>query len=254
MLDRKIEYTEQIVAFVDILGFSNLINRIEEDEKLHKTLHWALSHIKSYKKTSEMDNTAHSDLEVSVFSDCIVVTGDSENFHGVTWAVGWLQAQLLGGGILTRGGIATGKIHHSDGILYGAGMIKAYQIENSAAVFPRIVLDQDLASRIPEKYKSIYFSLDVDGLYFVDPFSFNGSVGNVEALVEDGWDPHEVYLEEVERHIKEGISSANRVDHISKWTWLSVRLSIAKENYINTGETRLTQLWKNTEQVNVADR
>lgn len=250
----KLDYEEQLVAFVDILGFSSLIGKIEEDEKLHKTLHWALSHISSYKKTSEMENTAHSDLEVSVFSDCIVVTSDVSNFHGVIWAIGWLQAQLLGGGILTRGGVSTGKVHHSKGILYGSGMLNAYRIENSAAVYPRIVLDPVFAAQLPENYKSVFLSLDLDGLYYIDPFTFNGSVGDITALVEDGWDPHEVYLDEVGRHIENGITSAQRVDHRSKWTWLSVRHAIAKDVYLKTGETKLTQIWKDAEQVNSADR
>ncbi|MBT1443080.1 hypothetical protein KJI95_00870 [Shewanella sp. JM162201] len=252
--DVKLEYEEKLVAFVDILGFSSLIGKIEEDEKLHKVLHWALTHINSYKRTSEMENTAHSDLEVSVFSDCIVVTSDMNNFHALVWAVGWLQAQLLGGGILTRGGISIGKVHHSDGILYGSGMLNAYRIENSAAVYPRIVLDPIFSVRLPEKYKSVFLSLDFDGLYYIDPFTFNGSIGDVTALVEDGWDPHEVYLDEVGRHIENGIASAKRVDHRSKWTWLAVRYSVAREAYLQTGETKLAQALKYTEQVNSAER
>nr|NJM00843.1 hypothetical protein [Desulfobacula sp.] len=189
-------------------------------------------------------DTAHSNLGVSVFSDCIVVTGQFDNYHGVVWAVGWLQAQLLGAGILTRGGISIGKVFHSDEVLYGIGMLNAYRIESSAAVYPRIVIDPKLAIRLPENYKSIFLSLDADGLFFVDPFAFNETSGSADVLFEDGWDPHEVYLEEVERHIKNGISSAKRVDHQSKWTWLSLRHAIAKAEYKKIGETRLTLLMK----------
>lgn len=242
--DQQIKYSEQVVAFVDILGFSSLIEAIEEDAKLHKRLHWALTHIRSYKKTSQKENTAHSDLGISVFSDCIVVTGQEDNYHGVIWAVGWLQAQLLGAGILTRGGISFGKVFHSDEILYGKGMLNAYQIESSAAVYPRIVIDPDLAIRLPEKYKSIFLAMDSDGLFFIDPFSFNGTAGNVDALLEDGWDPHEVYLDEVEKHIQNGVAAAKRVNHKSKWTWLGVMYSIAKDEYRKTGETKLTLLMK----------
>lgn len=244
--NQNLEYVEQIVAFVDILGFSSLIDKIETDEKSFRTLHWALSHIQSYKHYSEMGDTAQSDLEVSVFSDCIVVTSALHHWHSVIWAVGWLQAQLLGGGILTRGGISRGKVFHSDGILYGSGMLKAYNIENSAAVYPRIVIDPDLITSFPERIRSTFLSMDLDGLWFIDPFSFNATTGNSDVLLEDGWDPHEVYLEEVGRHIAEGIKTAKRVDHKSKWTWLSVKHSIAKDSYLNTGETRLTRLLKRT--------
>lgn len=240
-----INYTEKIVVFIDILGFSSLIDAIEEDRALHERLHWALSHIRSYRTTSKKGDTAHPQLGVSVFSDCIVLSGEMENYHGVIWTIGWLQAQLLGGGILTRGGISSGKVFHSDGILYGKGMINAYHIENSAAVYPRIVIDPSLSEKLPIKYRSTFLAIDTDGLYFVNPFAFNGAVGNVEDLLEDGCDPHAIYLDEVERHIENGISKAKRVDHKSKWTWLKLKHAIAKEEYKKTGKTKLTLLMKN---------
>lgn len=240
----QIDYTEHIVAFVDILGFSNLIDSIEDDKKLHDRLHWALTHIRSYKELSLVENTAQSDLKVSVFSDCIVVTGKKNNFHGVIWAVGWLQTQLLGAGILTRGGISSGKVVHADEILYGKGMLKAYKIENSAAVYPRIVIDPDLVMQIPDTYKSIFLALESDGLYFIDPFAFTGTWGDVVAQVEDGWDSHAIYLDEVEKHIQDGIRKASSVDHKSKWTWLAARHAIAKKEYVRTRETKLSQILK----------
>jgi len=125
-----LKYKEKIVAFIDILGFSSIISAIEEDQGLHNRLHWVLSHVRSKQKT------AHSDLGISVFSDCIVLCCEMEKYHSAIWASGWLQAELLSAGILTGGGISFGKVFHSDEIIYGKGMINAFQIENSAAVYP----------------------------------------------------------------------------------------------------------------------
>lgn len=123
-------------------------------------------------------------------------------------------------------------------------MLKAYKIENSAAVHPRIVIDPDLAMQIPDTYKSIFLAIESDGLYFIDPFAFTGTIGDVDAQVEDGWDPHAIYLDEVEKHIHDGIRKATRVDHKSKWTWLAARHVIAKKEYVKTRETKLSQLLK----------
>ncbi len=248
-LDQPIKYSEKIVAFVDILGFSNLIETIEEDRKLHERLHRALTHIRSYKDTSSSVDTAASDIEISVFSDCIVISSEPNKFHDVIWASGWLQAKLLGVGVLTRGGIAVGNTYHSNDILYGKGMLDAYQIEKSAAVYPRISLHPKLADSLPEKYKLTFLDVDSDGLWFIDPFSFPATVsGNLDELVADGWDPHELFLDELGQHIEEGIKKAIRVDHIAKWTWLKIRYSLAKDNYLITRETKLTLMMKHAEQ------
>lgn len=243
-----IEYKNKIIAFVDILGFSAFVSQLDSNPKLHERLHWALSHIKSYKSTSMLKNTAHSNLDVSVFSDCIVISSAPDHFHDLIWAAGWLQAQLLSVGILARGGITVGKTYHSDDILYGQGMLDAYQIETSAAVYPRIVLDAKVTDLISNKFKQTFLDVDADGLWFIDPFSFPATAGDADALVEDGWDPHEVFLDELSKHIKNGIANAKRVDHLSKWTWLLRRYELAREEYRKTGETKMTLLMKLAEQ------
>lgn len=238
-----IPYVDKVVAFVDILGFAAHVQATDQDSELHKRLHWALTHISSYRTISVMVNTK---LGISVFSDCIAVTGEREDYHGVIWAVAWVHANLWGAGILTRGGISFGKVFHSNEILYGEGLLKAYHIEKSAAVYPRIVVDPALADCLPDRYKNVFLSMDSDGLFFVDPFALDGTVGDADALLADDWDPHEVYLDEVEKHIKRGISEAARVDHKSKWTWLGARHAIAKEEYKKTRQTRLSSLMKET--------
>lgn len=244
MFNAPTDYKEQIVAFIDILGFSSLIDKMEDDNKLHETLHWALTYIHSFKKHAKEDNTAQANLNISVFSDCIVITGDLKEFHSIIWAAGWLQAQLLGYGILTRGGISTGKIFHSDEILYGKGMLKAYAIESKAAVYPRIVLDPSFSNSLPGAYRSIFLSLDTDMLYYIDPFSLPGTIGDVTAQLEDAWDPHEIYLNKLEKRILTGISNSKSVEHLAKWNWLLARHAIAKEEYLKTHETRWTLLLK----------
>jgi hypothetical protein len=130
----KLEYEDRLVAFVDILGFSALVASLDTKPELHSRLHYALSYIKSYRESSQTPNTAHTSLEVSVFSDSIAITAEPLDTFSVLWACGWLQAQLLCSGILTRGGIAIGRTFHKEDVLYGEGFLAAYKIETSAAV------------------------------------------------------------------------------------------------------------------------
>src|ERR1017187_2048542 len=111
-------YEERLVAFVDILGFSALVASLGAKPELHGRLHYALTFIKSYRESSRTPNTAHTSLEISVFSDSIAITAEPLDTFAVLWACGWLQAQLLCSGILTRGGIAIGRTFHKEDVLY----------------------------------------------------------------------------------------------------------------------------------------
>jgi hypothetical protein len=175
-------------------------------------------------------------LEISVFSDSIAISSEPFDAFGVIWACGWLHAQLLYSGILTRGGISIGETIHQDDVLYGEGMLKAYHLESNAAVYPRIVVDPALLPRLSIGMKNKLLELDSDGLWFVDPFKFDAMPGGAEDLASDGYDPREVYFAELGRHIASAIDGAKQVDHLAKWNWLANRYRIAAEKYSSTRE------------------
>lgn len=111
---------------------------------------------KRVKISSLNQHTAQKDLEVSVFSDCVAISAESDNPHDVIWTAIHLQSSLLVLGILTRGGISKGKLVHKDDLLYGDGMIKAYKLESKAAVYPRILVGQELIEVTNEYYRSVF--------------------------------------------------------------------------------------------------
>ena len=90
------EYSDRIVAFIDVLGFGALVRQLDSDPSLHAKLHRALSKIRVFKDSSLRKGTAQSDLAVSVFSDSIVISGASDNLHGVIFSAIHLQCNLGG--------------------------------------------------------------------------------------------------------------------------------------------------------------
>jgi len=91
------KYSERVVAFIDVLGFGALVAQLDPDPSLHAKLHRALSKIRLYKDFSLQEQTAQTNLEVSVFSDSIVISGASDNLHGVVWS-GIYPVQPAGNG------------------------------------------------------------------------------------------------------------------------------------------------------------
>ena len=55
-----------------------------------------------------------------------------------------IQVQFLKHGLLTRGGIASGSYFVDDMMVWGTALVKAHSLENSIAVYPRIVVDPEL--------------------------------------------------------------------------------------------------------------
>ena len=236
------EYNNRIVAFIDILGFTSLISTLKKDTDIQSKLHRALKLIHSYKNHSLNKDTIQSDLDISVFSDSIVISSGDDNLFNVIWACGWLQANLLYLGILTRGGIAEGCTVHENDILYGEGMIKAYQIESKAAIYPRIVIDDELFKYLNQNLIENFLKQGNDGLWFINQFIFDASCDGADHLASDGYDPRLIYFETVEKEIRDGLIKAKSLIHKSKWSWLKNQFNDAYNNYKVTGETLFDKL------------
>ena len=230
MDDSIIEYRDRVVAFIDILGFERLIRSLSNNPKLFARLNFALRRIKYIEKSRTLSNSITSDLEVSVFSDSVAISTKEERIFSLVWTVGWLQAELMYVGVLTRGGISVGPTIHEDGILYGEGMLSAYHLESKAAVYPRIVIANDLA-RKHEKLLKNWIVLDADSVTYVNPFKFDAVAGGADELAADGYDPRAVYFQEVRKHLINGIATASEEDHLAKYRWLANRFNVALADF-----------------------
>ncbi len=225
-------YEEKFVAFIDILGFSNIVRSFQNKPKNHDKIHSALLKLIEYKNSSKSHNLAQSNLEISTFSDSIVISASKADFFSLIWTCGWLQANLLKIGILIRGGISQGLIYHQEDIIYGEGMLDAYEIESRAAVYPRIVISPKIISKLNQRIKDDFIQEDIDGLWFVDSFKFEDFIGNDE-LAADGYNLRELYFLELENHIKKGISDSDSINHLSKWKWLQNKFDLAFKEFKN---------------------
>lgn len=147
MLDRETPkpiYTERYVAFIDILGFSDIVRHSVESPEQASALVRTLEKISTVSKGGIVDDLLGTDFRAQSFSDCIVLSEVASD-SGLEWLleiVSALARDLLANGILTRGGIAKGKLHHTDKIVFGPSLVEAYRLENAIADYPRIVVDR----------------------------------------------------------------------------------------------------------------
>jgi len=86
-----------------------------------------------------------------------------------------IQVSLSERMILVRGGLTIDKIYHGKAVVFGPALIKAYEMESNAAIYPRICVDAEIVKRInrlentklPITRQSC-ISEDFDGAYFID--------------------------------------------------------------------------------------
>lgn len=151
----SLKYDIRLVAFVDILGWTESVkNASKNPEKIQK-LGLALDAIRTQLHQTEwmQKNAGHSewpgDPKITQFSDCLTISTRAD-FAGKSHLIsvlGFLSLSLLRQGFLLRGGLTVGELYHRESMVFGPAFLKAYELENRCAVYPRIILDPVLSEQ-----------------------------------------------------------------------------------------------------------
>ena len=168
----SVGFESKSVAFLDILGFSELVKRSEEDVEIRDRIIRALDSIAGFVPGPKMK----PEVRYTAFSDSVVISGPDDDFglYAVAEGARMLGKNLLFQGILCRGGITVGFLHHSSDKVFGQGLIDAYLIESQTANYPRVVVDAKLVDRF-SAFSSEWGDLemlrqDFDGIWHIDLF------------------------------------------------------------------------------------
>ena len=178
-------YENNLIAFVDLLGFKEAVFQSETNAKIKKDVDAAMNYSLKIKCLNDAYNKLASKdkrVNLTVFSDCLVVTcqkfNDNQNNLYTDFLKGIVNMifNLIITGFLVRGGITYGSLYHKDGVCYGPAMNRAYLLESEKAVYPRILIDGFALKELAQDnfiHNSIkYISPDKsDGLLFLDYLS-----------------------------------------------------------------------------------
>lgn len=171
-MNENLKYEKRIIAFIDILGFRELIKDSEKNPATLEKIYEVINYFKNWEKpeswnlkTIEIEEDAQKkglanfDLSnkstCTCFSDSIIVSikisdGDINAILSTLIAnISYIGSYIIQKGILFRGAITIGNIIHQDnGIILGQGFIDAYNLESKLATFPRIVVSDKLISEL----------------------------------------------------------------------------------------------------------
>lgn len=182
-------YEIRLFAFIDILGWKDLIKRSVNDQNIlrdvnfgHKELSRLTGNLREQKSyfTQRGQPQYGPAVESTQFSDTVVVSCpvSRQAYYGFLLHIYATCSKLLEAGFYTRGGVTAGFVYHNDNAVFGPALITAYELEQHVAIYPRIVVDDlamaflkeqdDIIQSERDFLKQDLYQVDTDGVSYLN--------------------------------------------------------------------------------------
>ena len=205
--DGKKLLRKSFCAYFDILGFSEKIKKNDID--------FFQTYLTTLESEIEYLNTHHDlkgeeglkSFEIKIFTDNFVLGhpwfdeyGESE-LGNIFDAIAHIQLTFALSNIFIRGGIAMSDLYMDENIVLGPALIEAYELENSVAIYPRVILSKEVFV-VVKKHINYYadhdsspqskeYLKDVDGQVFIN---------YLQAVIEHNYHSEDKIFELLKKH------------------------------------------------------
>ena len=154
-------------ALIDVLSYKY---RLETDIQKGE---------EAFKKDLELSLSVFDHVNMSVFnvqaiSDTVIITCNThDKFPDFLSIIKKVFVSFLRRGLFVRGGVAYSKHFQNGRLTYSHAIARSYEIESLEAVFPRIVIDNNIldmyrsSSRLPEIFNQNFFQIE-NGTVYLD--------------------------------------------------------------------------------------
>ena len=178
------DYEDRLIIYIDVLGFSDFVNyttvsMVNTEIKIQR-IESFLNMIGSFFRDKHNSIKLSETKKVTSFSDLIIVSinlNEIENIDLEIMDVFYLLLNATNKGFLLRGSIVYGKLIHTDNVIFGSGLIDAYNREKTIAKYPRVIIDNaivrdlsELGKDNPQSPINDVITCDDDGQYYIDMF------------------------------------------------------------------------------------
>jgi hypothetical protein len=229
--DQPVLFEQRVVAFIDILGFRELVRRMDTEPDLAQRVHHALLGIRLKEDGIYEDEDRR--VEMTSFSDSSVFSAREGHETEILSRLTYLSRDLMTNGILCRGAVVLGKAHHRERILFGPAIVAAYEAELHVAKYPRIFVADEVKTRVdaadsnPARryHPARALVRDVDGCWFLDAFI------SIVAADPEG---KQVTFQRMGDSIRSGLHRAMRahqLDVVAKHRWLAARFNLTVKRH-----------------------
>lgn len=218
---KECDYSDRLVAFLDILGFKQLIQG--DKASTMRSINFIDGRIK--RVLSILHEQHGKTFSTKLFSDCICVSCEysSENVFSIIYELAFIQLYFSLEGIFLRGALSRGNHFENERMIFSQGLIAAYELERSAR-YPRIIVDKDIVEKITvddRLYHPYYIGFKKrdfligapDGCFFIDYLNL--------LLKEEGFEQMESMGDHKARILNNVSSNFGNVSVLEKYRWLA---------------------------------
>lgn len=148
----SLRYEPRVVAFLDVLGWSQAIAVSENSVDVTQQLGVAMAGLKSQVEMNAWQRKHGGsagwpgDPMITHFSDSLLISfrADAHAKWGLEMTLSWIIHQMLINGFVVRGAVCCGSMLHRESLAYGPALIAAYELERKEALWPRVILEPSL--------------------------------------------------------------------------------------------------------------
>lgn len=220
-----------VVAFIDVLGFSNFSTSAADFQDAQKTLSMiaaAINDSRTFVRQSFPHDQGALELGAALkfFSDnlafaCPCDADETANRAAIRFIIRCTQRYQLRmalNGYFVRGAMTIGPICLTDEIIFGSALVECYQGESKAAIVPRVLLSDPIRKLLSQPQANgrrdspsdgDLICLDIDGRWFVN---------YLQAAIEDSgvnWS----FIERHKQNVLASLSRTTRHDVLPKFGW-----------------------------------
>jgi hypothetical protein len=248
-------YRRSIFTFIDILGFSQIVEKTEDPQKIKDMLELLREEARPESEMAKLMELSFLTFSDSTIRSVPIESEANKKYRdGILWqeinSLVHLQFAMVRHGHFIRGGMTIGDIFIDDTMVYGPAIVKAHTLENEFAVYPRIVIDPLVlttfesdplvrAHEIEDEWEFIraFIRKDSDGLYFIDYLG-----GIMTELDEEGMEFD--WLRDHRRIVTTSAKAFSSLSKIgAKYLWLAtyhnnVAKALPDEHYAKYGQKR----------------
>lgn len=137
-------YEHRFCCFLDIMGFSGLINDLDRHQTTYQHIREILRRI--HHPANDDDNFRLADLRAQSISDAIAISALQTplGLFQVVDSIQRLAIDLLIYGYFVRGALVAGQLYHDDNMVFGEALVRAYNLETQVVRYPRIMISSEV--------------------------------------------------------------------------------------------------------------
>ncbi len=241
------KYDIRVVAFIDILGFKNAVDKSLKDDNEFNRIKTALTDLNEFfvtpkdKYEIEADRALNADTQIIQVSDSLIISRLIQEQGGIYYMLSdcaFAIHLLIANGFLCRGSIKAGYLHHTETTMFGEAFIRAYQSESEEKL-PIVKFEKELfdvvklfpgpANKGHEDWEIDFIKKNCkklnDDEYYLDYFT------DYDDLVGGGEGTASIHYHKLREIIMKGLELPKESSAYKKYKWASEQFDLTTERF-----------------------